>query len=90
VPRGDWRSCDRNLFVVGGKIDGNGQASCLAGNTAAYLCGGDSHYTDCIVVDYTVGFRNAGGSNRFTRCHVWGDEGVAPTLLSALQDTPDH
>ena len=123
LPKGDFRSCDRNLFVTGGKIDGNGLASCLcivnpfhftlrdttflngkayglktsggcevigqnlyfqcdvsglAGNTAAYLCGGDSHYTDCVVVDYTVGFRNANGSNRFTRCHVWGGPVPAP------------
>ena len=123
VPPRDFRACDRNLFVTGGKIDGNGLASCLyivnpfhytlrdttflngksyglktrggcevigqnlyfqcdisglAGNTAAYLCGGDSHYTDCVVVDYTIGFRNAGGSNRFTRCHVWGGPVPAP------------
>lgn len=112
---------DYNLFVVGGQIDGNGLASCmaldnyhhftlrditflngfpyglridgeghgyeliannlyfkcvksgLAGNTALYTTGGDSHYTDCVVVDYTVGFHlGRGGSNRLTRCHVWG------------------
>ena len=45
----------------------------LAGNAAVWSTGGDSHYTDCIVVDYTVGFRmGRGGSNRLTRCHVWG------------------
>ncbi len=112
---------DYNLFVVGGQIDGNGLASCmaldnyhhftlrdttflngfpygqridgegrgyeliannlyfkcvksgLAGNTALYTTGGDSHYTDCVVVDYTIGFHvENGGSNRLTRCHVWG------------------
>ena len=45
----------------------------LAGNAAVWSTGGDSHYTDCVVVDYTVGFRmGRGGSNRLTRCHVWG------------------
>ena len=45
----------------------------LAGNTGFLICGGDSHYTDCIVVDYTIGFDlQRGGSNRLTRCHVWG------------------
>ena len=45
----------------------------LAGNSAVYVNGGDSHYTDCIVVDYTIGFNLvSGGSNRLTRCHVWG------------------
>ena len=45
----------------------------LAGNTAFLLNGGDCHATDCIVVDYTIGFhlpRN--GSNRLTRCRVRG------------------
>lgn len=45
----------------------------LAGNTALYTQGGDSQYTDIIVIDYTVGIRVLyGGCNRFTRCHVWG------------------
>ena len=47
----------------------------LAGNTVVYTTGGDSHYTDCVVVDYTVGFLlryGGGGDNRLTRCHVWG------------------
>lgn len=52
----------------------------LAGNTAVYIRGGDSHYTDCIVVDYTIGFHLAkGGSNRLTRCHVWGGLLPAPS-----------
>ena len=51
----------------------------MAGNVGFYVNGGDSHYTDCIVVDYTIGFRLAhGGSNRITRCHVWG--GPLPPL----------
>ena len=45
----------------------------LAGNTAVCINGGDSHYTDCVVVDYTIGFHQiGGGANRLTRCHVWG------------------
>ena len=110
---------DYNCFVRGGRIDGNGLASCLAldgfwhytlrettflnglkfgvrmhgeaggyeliannlyfkclkkglaGNIAFCSTGGDSHITDCVVVDYTIGFKVAGG-NRLTRCHVWG------------------
>jgi len=121
LPKGDDRLQDYNLFVIGGRIDGNGLAACmaldgfrhytlrdttflngkgcglrvngeaggyeliafnlyfkcvipgLAGNAAVWSTGGDSHYTDCVVVDYTVGFRmGRGGSNRLTRCHVWG------------------
>lgn len=45
----------------------------LAGNTAVYAGASDCHYTDCIVVDWTVGFHLAkGGAQRLTRCHVWG------------------
>ena len=45
----------------------------LAGNVGIHTNGGDSHYTDCIVVDYTTGIEvSGGGANRFTRCHVWG------------------
>lgn len=126
---------DFNLFITGGRIDGNGLAGCLAldgfqhytlrdvtflngkryglrvngedggceliaqnlyfvckksglaGNTAIYTTGGDSHYTDCVIVDYTIGIRNAGGSNRYTRCHVWGgpvppvQKGELPEML---------
>ncbi len=46
----------------------------LAGNIAMCILGGDSHYTDIVVVDYTVGFQllEHGWANRLTRCHVWG------------------
>lgn len=67
------------LRVVGGYelIANNLYFKCtqsgLAGNIAVNVQGGDSHYTDCVVVDYTIGFNIAkGGSNRLTRCHVWG------------------
>jgi len=52
----------------------------LAGNVGISSVEGDSHYTDCIVVDYTVGFEMlGGGSNRLTRCHAWG--GIIPEML---------
>ena len=44
----------------------------LAGNVGIDCQVADSHFTDCIVVDYTKGIRSTGGANRFTRCHVWG------------------
>ena len=51
----------------------------LAGNTGIATAESDSHYTDCIVVDYTTGFAvESGGSNRLTRCHVWG--GILPPV----------
>lgn len=60
----------------------------LAGNTGICIYDGDSHYTDCIVIDYTVGIHvRRGGSNRFTRCHVWGgpvpppQKGELPEML---------
>lgn len=60
----------------------------LAGNAGISSNGGDSHFIDCIVVDYTRGFELlGGGSNRLTRCHVWGGpiparrEGELPEML---------
>lgn len=46
----------------------------LAGNVGIYSKGGDSHYTDIVIVDYTTGFWVAEdhGANRLTRVHVWG------------------
>lgn len=45
----------------------------LAGNVGLYTYGGDSHYTDIVVVDYTTGVHFAGrGANVLTRIHVWG------------------
>ena len=59
----------------------------LAGNTAVYTSGGDSHYTDCVVVDYTIGFHLDGGAgaNRLTRCHVWGGP-IPPPAPGALPE----
>lgn len=44
----------------------------LGGNCAFCSDLSDSHFTDCIAVDYTVGFRLNSSGNRLTRCHVWG------------------
>lgn len=55
----------------------------LAGNTGIATAESDSHYTDCIVIDYTTGIAvESGGSNRFTRCHVWGAHILITTGLS--------
>lgn len=61
----------------------------LAGNVGFDILGGDSHYTDIVVIDYTIGMRLAPGAwtNRLTRCHVWGGpvppahEGEPPEML---------
>ncbi len=60
----------------------------LGGNAGISSNGGDSHFIDCIVVDYTRGIELlGGGSNRLTRCHVWGGpipppaEGELPEML---------
>ena len=45
-------------------------------NVALYTEGNDSQYTDCVMVDYTVGLRATAGANRFTRLHAWG--GMVP------------
>lgn len=44
----------------------------LAGNKAISTNHTDSHYTDIVIVDYTIGVEDlCGGSNRYTRVHVW-------------------
>lgn len=60
----------------------------LAGNVGISVNVGDSHFTDCVVVDYTTGIELLkDGSNRLTRCHVWGgpippkEEGKEPEML---------
>lgn len=60
----------------------------LSPNAGISSNGGDSHFIDCIVVDYTIGFEMlGGGSNRLTRCHVWGgpippkQQGELPEML---------
>ena len=59
--------------LIAGNLYCRTTMSGLAGNVGISSTEGDSHYTDCIVVDYTVGMEMlGGGSNRLTRCHVWG------------------
>ena len=44
----------------------------LAGNVALSTNHTDSHYTDVVVVDYTIGVEDrCSGGNRYTRVHVW-------------------
>lgn len=64
----------------------------LAGNVGLYSCGGDSHYTDIIVVDCTTGVHFANrGSNWLTRIHVWGGplgfSGKGGELSEMLKDS---
>ena len=59
--------------LIAGNLYCRTTMSGLAGNVGISSTEGDSHYTDCVVVDYTVGMEMlGGGSNRLTRCHVWG------------------
>ena len=59
----------------------------LAGNVGIDCQVADSHFTDCIVVDYTTGIRSGGGANRFTRCHVWG--GTVPPKGMGIKEWSD-
>lgn len=56
----------------------------LAGNCGICSRLSDSHYTDCIVVDYTVGHRDRRLVEPLTRCHVWG--GIVKPLHGYTQD----
>lgn len=57
----------------------------LAGNVGFQTNIGDAHFTDMVVVDYTVGIRDTKWSNRYTRCHVWG--GI---VKKAGTDNPEY
>ncbi len=56
----------------------------LKGNTGIYTNECDGHYTDCFVIDYTVGIRLDGGANRLTRCHNWG--GTVPPEGKSIRE----
>lgn len=63
----------------------------LRGNIGMLLNMGDSHWYDCIVVDYTIGVEIGGGSNRLDRVHVWGgpvkspdDENISEYLVDSV------
>ena len=57
----------------------------LAGNVGFLTYIGDAHFTDMVVVDYTVGIRDLKWSNRYTRCHVWGGP-----VKKAGTDVPEY
>jgi len=59
----------------------------LAGNVGIECQVCDCHFTDCIIVDYTKGIRVTGGSNRFTRCHIWG--GTVPPKGMGFKEWSD-
>ena len=64
--QGGYEIIANNLYFVC-KMPG------LAGNVGFLTYIGDSHFTDLVVVDYTIGVSDRDcGSNRYTRCHVWG------------------
>lgn len=63
--RTGWEIIASNLYCICDKPG-------LAGNVGLLTYVGDSHFTDIIVVDHTVGIRDVRWSNRYTRCHVWG------------------
>jgi len=77
--------CDSSYELIANNLYFKCTMVGLAGNIALCTTGGDSHYTDCVAVDYTVGFKSNGGSNRFTRCHVWG--GI---VKKAGTDSPEY
>ena len=56
----------------------------LAGNVGIWSDKHDAHYTDCFIIDYTVGMRMMGSSNRLTRCHIWG--GTVPPKNISVKD----
>ncbi len=60
----------------------------LAGNVGIECQCSDCHFTDCIVVDYTVSIRDCGGSNRYTRCHVWG--GTVPPKGMSFREWSEY
>ncbi len=56
----------------------------LSGNIGIYTNEHDGHYTDCFVIDYTVGFKSDGSANRLTRCHIWG--GTVPPVGKSFKE----
>lgn len=56
----------------------------LSGNVGIWSNKSDSHFNDCFVIDYTVGMRILGSSNRITRCHLWG--GTVPPANYSVEE----
>lgn len=59
----------------------------LAGNVGIWSDKHDAHFTDCFVIDYTVGMRILGSANRITRCHLWG--GTVPPPNYSVKEWSD-
>lgn len=55
----------RNLFLFCDKVG-------MQGNVGVWCLGGDMTITDVCAIDHTVGVRDSGTGNRWTRIHVWG------------------
>lgn len=70
--RGQPRSIEGGYEIVANNLYFICNIPGLAGNVGLETNIGDSHFTDIVVVDYTVGIRDLKWSNRFTRCHIWG------------------
>ena len=72
---------DRGVELYANNLYVRTTMSGLAGNVGVYTNGGDSHYSDIIVIDCTIGMHlddYDAGANRLFRCHVWG--GPMPPL----------
>lgn len=56
----------------------------LAGNVGIWSDKHDAHFDNCFVIDYTVGMRMLGSSNRISHCHIWG--GTVPPKNISVKD----
>ncbi len=56
----------------------------LSGNIGIFSDRHDSHFNDCIVVDYTIGMQICGAANRITRCHLWS--GTIPPKNYSIEE----
>jgi len=59
----------------------------LSGNTGIFSDRHDAHFNDCIIVDYTVGIKLLGCSNRVTRAHIWS--GTVPPENYSIEEWSD-
>ena len=64
--------CKGGAEIIGNNLYFRTVKKGLAGNTAFFTEGNDSQYSDCVAVDYTVGFDVQGAANVFSRIHSWG------------------
>ena len=59
----------------------------LSGNIGIFSDRCDAHFTDCIIVDYTIGMQILGASNRITRAHIWC--GTVPPINTSIEEWSD-